>query len=102
MIVLTEPLGDDDTGLVDACKPLSIQHLTAQTLKHDAEFLLGRILLTYHPPGIPNRLISASGMAPIPVSHRLPPRGYDEPESLSYAISLICPVSADGEQADPI
>ena len=38
-------------------------------------------------------------MAPIPVSHRHPPRGYDEPESLSYAISFIGPVSADGEQA---
>ena len=30
VIVLAEPLVDDDTGLVDACKPLSIQHLAAQ------------------------------------------------------------------------
>ena len=29
---------------------------------------------------------------------RPPPRGYDEPESLSYAITSICPVSVDGEQ----
>ena len=35
-----------------------------------------------------------------PVSHRLPPQGYDEPESLSYTISSICPMSADGEQAE--
>ena len=40
----------------------------------------------------------AARTALIPVSHRLPPRGYDEPESLSYAITSICPVSADGEQ----
>jgi len=30
VIVLAEPRVDDDTGLVDTCKPLSIQHLAAQ------------------------------------------------------------------------
>ncbi len=42
-------------------------------------------------------LVCAARTTLIPVSHHLPPRGYDEPESLSYAISSICPVSADGE-----
>ena len=37
-------------------------------------------------------------MAPIPVSQRLPPRGYDEPESLSQAFSPICLMVADGGQ----
>jgi hypothetical protein len=32
--------------------------------------------------------------------HRLPLRNYDERESLAYAISSICPVSADGEQGE--
>ena len=48
---------------------------------------------------LPGGLVCADRTALIPVSHRLPPRGYDEPESLSYAITSICPVSADGEQA---
>jgi hypothetical protein len=43
-------------------------------------------------------LVCAVGIVPVPVSPRLPPRGYDEPERLSYAISSICPVSADGER----
>ncbi len=30
VIVLPEPLGDDHTGLVDACKPLSIQNLVPE------------------------------------------------------------------------
>ena len=34
-------------------------------------------------------------MTLIPVSHRLPPEDNDEPESLSYAISSVRPVSAD-------
>ena len=46
---------------------------------------------------IPDGLVCAARTALIPVSHRLPPRSYDEPESLSYRISSICPVSADGE-----
>jgi hypothetical protein len=29
----------------------------------------------------------------------IPPRGYDEPGTLAYAISSICPVSADGEHS---
>ena len=77
MIVLAEPLVDDDTGLVDAGKPLSIQHLIAQTLKRDADLLLAKKLLTCHRTDVPNRLISTAGMAPIPVSHLLPLRGYD-------------------------
>ena len=50
---------------------------------------------------IPDGLVRAARTALIPVSHRLPPRGYDEPESLSYAISSICPLSADGEHGVP-
>src|SRR6516165_4405502 len=31
-----------------------------------------------------------------------PQRGYDEPATLSYAISSFCPTSADGLHLDPI
>jgi len=48
---------------------------------------------------IPDGLVRAARTARIPVSHRLPPRGYDEPEGLCYAISSICPLSAVGEQS---
>ena len=34
----------------------------------------------------------------VSLSHRAPPRGYDEPQTLPYAISSICPVGPDGEQ----
>ena len=47
---------------------------------------------------VPDGLVCAARAALFPVSRRLPPRGYDEAESLSYAISSICPVGADGEQ----
>ena len=30
VVVLPEPLGDDHAGLVDACKPLSIQNLVPE------------------------------------------------------------------------
>ena len=30
----------------------------------------------------------------------IPPWGYDEPGTLAYAISSICPASADGEQSN--
>jgi hypothetical protein len=60
--------------------------------------VVGRELPTRRPTDVPNRLLGAVQMAPIPVAHRLPPQGYDELESFSYAISSICPISADGEQ----
>ena len=47
---------------------------------------------------VPDGRVCAARTALIPISHRLPPGGYDEPDGLSCAISSICPVSADGEQ----
>jgi len=58
----------------------------------------GKELPARRSTNVPDSLICAARAALIPVSHRLPPRDYNEPESLSYAISSICPVSADGGQ----
>jgi hypothetical protein len=37
----------------------------------------------------------------VSLPHRSPSGGYDEPQTLSFAISSICPVGADGGQAHP-
>ena len=50
---------------------------------------------------MPEGLVCAAQTALVPVSNRFPPRGYDEPESLSYAISSICAATADEEQHLP-
>ena len=74
--------------------------LAAQAFEHDADLLLGREL----PPGgsadVPDGLLGALRRPLVSLSHRSPSRGYDEPEPLPYAISSICPVSADGGQFD--
>ncbi len=48
--------------------------------------------------GIPDRLLRILRSLLTLLSHRVPLWGYDEPQTLPYAIRSICPVDPDGEQ----
>ena len=55
------------------------------------------------PPGgsadVPDCLLrTLRSLLLVSLSHRDPPRDYDEPQTLPHAISSICPVGPDGEQ----
>src|SRR3990170_2740206 len=76
--------------------------LAAQALEDDADLLLGRKLPPGGPPDVPDGLLRAPRSLLVFLSHRVPPRGYDEPEPLSYAISSNCPVGPDAGQAEPL
>src|SRR5579863_3489836 len=73
--------------------------LAAQAFEHDADLLFGREM----PPGgsanVPDGLLRTRQSLLVALSHRAPSQGYDEPETLSYAISSNCPVGPDGEHA---
>ena len=60
--------------------------------------ILGREVPPSGSPNVPDGFLRALRSLLIALSHRLPPRGDDEPETLSYAISSNCPVGPDGEQ----
>ena len=63
-----------------------------------SDLLLGRILAPCRAPDITDRLLSAARTGGPFLSHLRSLTGYDEPETLSYAISSICPIGADGAQ----
>ena len=70
--------------------------LAAQAIEDDAD-LLDREVSPSGSPDVPDRLLRALRSLLVSLSHRVPPRGDDEPETISYAISSICPVGPDGE-----
>ena len=76
--------------------------LAAQPVQDDADLLLSGEL----PPGgtsdVPNGLLRALRSLLVSLSHRVPPRGYDELDSLPYTITSICPLGPDGEQRAPL
>src|SRR5688572_30845294 len=75
--------------------------LAAQPVQDDADLLLGGEL----PPGgasdVPDGLLRALRSMLVSLSHRVPPRGYDELDSLPYTITSICPLGPDGEHTAP-
>jgi len=64
--------------------------LAAQTFEDDAYLLLGREVPSGRSTDVPNGLLRALRSLLISLSHRVPPWGYDEPQTLPYAISSIC------------
>jgi hypothetical protein len=74
--------------------------LAAQAFQDDADLLLGREVPPGGSPDVPDGLLRALRSLFVSLSHRVPPRGYDEPQTLPYAISSICPVGPDGGQCD--
>ena len=74
----------------------------AQAFKNDADLLLGREVPPGGSPDIPDGLLRTLRSLLVSLSHRVPPRGYDEPKILSYAISSICPAGPDGEHGRPL
>jgi hypothetical protein len=57
--------------------------LAVQALKDDADLLFSRELAACRFANVLDGLVCAARTPLIPVGHRLPPRGYDEPESVS-------------------
>ena len=49
---------------------------------------------------VPDCLLRTLRSLLVSLSHRVPPRGYDEPQTLSYAISSNCTVGPDGKQPE--
>jgi hypothetical protein len=72
--------------------------LTAQAFEHDADLLLSGELPSGGSADVPDCLLRTLRSLLVSLSHRVPPRGYDEPQTLSYAISSNCPVGPDGKQ----
>src|SRR5690606_19167535 len=72
--------------------------LATQAFQHDADLLLGREVPPRGAPDVPDSLLRALRSLLVSLSHRVPPRGDDEPETLPYAISSKCPVGPDGGQ----
>src|SRR5690606_19234060 len=64
--------------------------LAAQAFEDDADLLLGRELPPSGSPDVSNGLLGTLRCLSVALSHRVPPGGYDEPQTLSYAISSIC------------
>jgi hypothetical protein len=50
-------------------------------------------------PDVPDRLLRGLRSLLVSLSHRVPLRGYEAPETLSYAISSSCPIGPDGEHS---
>ena len=69
--------------------------LAAQAFEHDADLVLGRELAPGGSADISDGLLGAVRRTVVFVLIA-PPGGYDELDLLPYAISSICPVSADG------
>jgi len=68
-----------------------------QAFENDADLLLGRELPPRGSTDVPDRLLRVPRSLLFAVlSHRVPLWGYDEPQTLSYAISSIRPVGPVG------
>ena len=63
--------------------------LATQAFEDDADLLLGREVPPSGSPNVPDGFLRALRSLLVALSHRVPPRGYDEPETLSYAISSV-------------
>jgi hypothetical protein len=97
---LLRPLVIDALGDTFAPAKFDNAFLTTQSVQHDADLLFRRILLTRCTADIFD-YFGRTGLACLRfLSHLRSPSGhYDEPEILSYAIPLICPIGADVRQS---
>lgn len=66
--------------------------------QHDANLLFRREVLPGGAADVPDGLLQALRSLLVSLSLRVPPRAYDEPQTLSYAITSKCPIGPDGGQ----
>ena len=69
----------------------------AQAIEDNADLLLSGEVPPGGSPDVSDGLLRARRSLLVSLSHRVPPRGYDELDSLPYTITSICPLGPDGE-----
>lgn len=83
---------------IDVTAQLGDGVLAAKAFEHDADLLLGREMSPGDSPHFADSHLRARRNLLVALSQGAPPRGYDDPQTLSYAISSSCPVGPDGER----